>query len=125
MKTFARKIVNCSVDEFKNEKRAVIKLCMGTPHINIVFVLRLDVLPSQRCFIDMELCDYNLETYMKRLWEPTDLESRFLGAKNDCAIDPILRLKYIWIIMRDIASGVSYIHQNHEIHRDLNPKNSI
>ena len=31
----------------------------------------------------------------------------------------------IWNIMRQITSGVTFIHRNEEIHRDLKPKNSI
>jgi serine/threonine protein kinase len=115
------------MEDMKSERRAINKLCLHNRHINIVFVLRHGWLgDSGNYFFDMELCDYNLETYIKlKLWKPTHFEKRLLDSNGDPPIDVVPRMKYIWIIMKDIASGVHYIHQEKEIHRDLKPKNGI
>ena len=59
-----------SMEDIQNEVRAAVKLCEpGT--INIVSVLRHGKLPSSPYyFIDMELCDLNLATYIYRKWVP-------------------------------------------------------
>jgi len=40
---------------------------------------------------------------------------------KDGGRDSILQ---IWTVMSQIASGVEYIHGEHQIHRDIKPRNS-
>ena len=58
-------------------------------------------------FIDMELCDFNLETYMHN--------------------DNILvndHLATVSIIVQ-IVDGLIFIHDHGEVHRDITPQNSV
>lgn len=64
-------------------------------------------------YLDMELCDFNLETHIIK-WKELKLSSapqkqhRFIEIKK---------------IMSDISEGIVFIHQKREIHRDLKPQN--
>jgi len=88
----------------QNEQRAVVKLCRDS-HKNLVSVLSVGrFADSSHYFIDMELCDRNLEDYIQT-------------SKVD-----IVR---IWGIMSDISEGAAFIHSQSEVHRDLKPRNSI
>ena len=49
--------------------RAVTKLCNSEMHVNIVAVLNFGKIPrSYFYFLDMEFCDFNLDTYIQRKW---------------------------------------------------------
>ena len=110
--------------DIQNEVRAVDKLREAGTHENIVIVLRHGPLHnSPYYFFDMELCDFNLDHYIPQLWEPTSLETMHLGAQHKPIVDWNLRMKHIWVIMSQIAEGVTFIHLHDEIHRDLKPKN--
>jgi serine/threonine protein kinase len=71
----------------------------------------------------MELCEFNLETYIPHLWEPTSLEKLTLVDQSPLIVKLESRIKYIWAIMCQIAKGVAFIHQQKEVHRDLKPRN--
>jgi len=97
-----------------NEMRAIRKLCNGQ-HKNIVEVFKLgEFADSSYFFIDMELCDINLENYNKSVWTMSlladDESQRF-------------REMVMWDIMTQISNGVSFIHGQGEVHRDLKPLN--
>jgi serine/threonine protein kinase len=68
---------------------------------------------SQYYFIDMELCDKSLDQYISDFHSTPDTNA----LKESTAS--------IWKIMRDITDGVSFIHSQLEIHRDLKPQNGI
>ena len=92
-----------TIDDILNEVRAVKKLCNGD-NINIVRVTNHGTIQRSFYFIDMELCNHNLETYMMELqWVPT---------------------AEVWDIMKDVANGLTYIHAQSQVHRDLKPRNS-
>lgn len=110
---FARKLIRPFADftksELRNELRAVEKICTKN-HRNIVTVFKHGHLSNSHYFhIDMELCHMNLEDYLKR--EQVSTSNNRL---------PIFS---IWTIMKDIASGLSFIHSSNEVHRDLKPPN--
>jgi serine/threonine protein kinase len=103
-----------SEEDIENEVRAVKRLCMENSHKNVITVMKhgwllsSDDSISSLYYIDMELCDENLDRYMKR-------------AHNG----PGLGQLEIWDIVLQITSGVAFIHGLDEVHRDLKPKNSI
>src|SRR5438477_10453506 len=56
-------------DDVKNEMRAVAKLCMAQHiHKNIISVFDYGPLSHFLYFIDMELCDLNLDRWIYRTW---------------------------------------------------------
>jgi serine/threonine protein kinase len=97
-----------------NEFRAVVKLCQGTSHINIVGTLRYGKIPeSSYYYLDMELCDFNLGHLIAK-WKDSLLST---SAEADQRLIEIAR------IMHDTTSGLSFLHEQEEIHRDLKPRN--
>jgi serine/threonine protein kinase len=94
----------------KNEVRAIKKLCNGS-HENLVEVFDVGEL-ALHAFIDMELCDGDLDDYNKSFWEHLAYHQ---SSK--------MQTQPIWNIMKQIASGLAFIHRKKEIHRDLKPKN--
>lgn len=71
----------------------------------------------------MELCDFNLETFANTLWKPAAWEDMLTNRSE--IFDNDSRMKQIWFIMTQVASGVQFIHRQQEIHRDLKPENSM
>jgi serine/threonine protein kinase len=126
--TFARKVLligHLQMAVVQNEVRSVEKLCAAGTNENIVAVLRHGMLPQHvGYYFDMELCAMNLEAYSKRLWEPTSVEKTHSDLGGPVIVDWGYRMKDIWVIMGQIASGVQFIHDQKEIHRDLKPQNS-
>jgi serine/threonine protein kinase len=96
-------------DDIHNEIRAVGKLCKRR-HRNIVEVVSIckDVwktIPAY--FIQMELCDGDMDSYIQRRYE--------LG-------EPIGALEVVDTMVQ-ILDGLVFLHENDEVHRDLKPKN--
>ena|ERR1700736_1362851 len=121
---FARKLVSLRVDlkreDVENEFRATAKLCTPPTHKNIVEVYNHGPLHvAEYYFLDMALCDLNLEDYLKR---NVTKEAQKMGYLDD--LPQRTRAEQIWAIMEDITCGVAFIHSNDEIHRDLKPRNS-
>jgi serine/threonine protein kinase len=109
------------MENVENEVRAVEKLCKPGTHKNIVAVLRHGNLHSSYYFLDMELCDLNLESWIERKWDQRiEPELRYFMANAPSR----MRLGQIWDIMEDITIGAAYIHSKQEVHRDLKPRNS-
>ena len=53
--------------DIRKEIRAVKKLCTSNTHRNIVTVFKVGSrMNPMFCFIDMELCDFNLDVYIRR-----------------------------------------------------------
>src|SRR5271169_5762753 len=108
-------------EDVQNEIRAVEKLCKPGTHKNIVTVLRHGPLDnSPFYYFDMELCDFNLETFSESLWKPATWEEMLTSTEKPFDIDS--RMKTIWSMMSQIASGVLFIHLQQEVRRDLKPR---
>ena len=109
-------------EDVLNEPRAINILKAHGPCDNIVFVIKHGWLPrSQYYYIDMELCDGNLEDYIDRKSGVTYILSknpRFFGATF-----MERGIWNTWDIMEQITLGIKFIHQCKEVHRDLKPRN--
>jgi serine/threonine protein kinase len=121
---FARKLLraivgNVTEEDIENERRAIEKLC-DTPHDNIIEILQHGRFSNQSpmYFFDMELCEINLEQYIR-------------GSKTGIRglVDWEIALKdgqhefLIIAIMQQLLSGLAFIHDRGEVHRDLTPQN--
>jgi serine/threonine protein kinase len=122
MQGIARKLLRpfgvITQEDIENEARAITKLCGQEQHNNIVEVFQHGKLPnSPYYFIDMELCDMNLDMYIESIDRP-------ITGNAKAFLSPDLVATVIIDIFRDITRGVVFIHNHHEIHRDLKPRNS-
>lgn len=118
-KIYARKLIRpfgaIKWEHVRNEIRAIAKLCVCR-HENIVQVLTHGRVPgSPYYFIDMELCDVDLASYIDRT-----CNRAFQG---EVAVGAEAMGTNSWEILNDITSGLIFIHQLKEIHRDLKPSN--
>jgi hypothetical protein len=105
-------LVRVGKSAVENELRAITKLCKGG-HKNIINVIGIsNSLDSPYAFIDMELCDLNLEEYIKCNW--TMIETAHQMAARELEI---------WNIAMQIVDGLAFIHSHREVHRDLKPRN--
>jgi serine/threonine protein kinase len=105
--------------------RAVSKLCKPDTYINIVSVLNFGKIPrSYFYFLDMEFCEFNLDTYIQRKWTP-EIKEKAPKLVGIDVLPECVRIAQAGKIMTDIAAGVSFIHSHKEIHRDLKPQNGI
>lgn len=86
--------------------------------MNIVQVLgRGELSPMPYYFIDMELCNFNLDTYFRYL-------RNVRNGNNDSKYSlEMENMKPPLEILKDITSGVFFIHEQEEVHRDLKPQN--
>lgn len=109
-------------NEIESEARAAKDL--SEPGVkNIVSVMKFGDLPeSVYYFIDMELCDLDLDRYIARKWPP-GLQSSVPYFKNVDILEPVDAIARIAEIMLDICSAVAYIHDRQYVHRDLKPQN--
>ena len=128
MKVLARKIIRLNgritENDIKNEMRAVAKLCMTEhTHKNIVSVFEYGRISAFLCFIDMELCDLNLEQWIFRTWD--EATAKKLPSFLTEQLPPRARMGQVWDIMEDVTRAVAFIHGSHEIHRDLKPSNGL
>jgi len=112
------------LEDINDEIQNIRQLC-STPHGHIVRVLRDGWLDSRCCFIDMELCDINLEEYIHnrspRMAEEPKLLNEPVFVQQDCSTS--MHMLNTWIIINHICSGVQFIHENGFSHRDIKPAN--
>ena len=104
-------------DEFR-----AIDLLRNSSHPNIVEVIEHGELEyMSRYFIDMELCDLNLQCYIYGDWNPVVLQEMpyFTGD-----LPPKMKAAQIWSMMRDVTNGLIHIHSLDQVHRDIKPQNS-
>jgi len=91
-------------------------------HPNVVTIIKHGRV-SELYYIDMEICQGNLEEYI----QGTDLQ-RFEATINrhfaQMGMCEVRRFAIIWDIMEQIACGLSFLHDCGEEHRDIKPRNS-
>jgi serine/threonine protein kinase len=120
---FARKIVRLidqrAKSDFEAEAHVVSKLCQPGAHDNIVGVMQHGFLNNNLYgFFDMELCQLNLDAYIRSERDPSLLQQM-----QHLTINKETKLVKAMSIMIQIADGVSYFHRNGQVHRDLKPSN--
>jgi serine/threonine protein kinase len=99
----------------QNEIRAIRKLCNNL-NTNIIQVFDIGLFTDNRyTYVDMELCDLDLDQYMK--------SSRVVSLVHEHT--PHFRELQICNIMMQISRGLAFIHGHQEVHRDIKPQNSI
>jgi serine/threonine protein kinase len=96
------------------------KLCKGA-HRNVIEIFRHGRLrpDSAFYFIDMELCNINLDEYL----HGAKMVSGLVDWKQGVDEGNIITLTCG--IMDQIAAGLGFIHGHNEVHRDLSPQNGI
>jgi serine/threonine protein kinase len=104
------------------EVRAIEKLARKGIHENLVAIQAHGLIHGMPfTYIDMELCDGNLEDYIQgrrsQTFEATD-NSRLLSLNMRES-----GIANIWDIVEQISSGLQFIHSCEEVHRDLKPRN--
>jgi serine/threonine protein kinase len=67
----------------------------------------------------MELCHFNLETYIYENVEPCIWGTSLYGATGLPCFPQFQR------ILRSIALGLEFLHKAKEVHRDLKPRNGM
>ena len=114
-----RKLLRTFIGEatIANEARAITKLC-GNSHVNIIHVFDHGYLNSASYFIDMEFCELDLDEYIRG--RKTSIYGLLDWSK---AINRGHAIFLIVAIMQQLLSGLIYIHDHLEVHRDLDPKN--
>jgi serine/threonine protein kinase len=107
-------------NEIENEVRAVTKLCKSG-HPNIVQVFQIGQLTHDTAFyfIDMELCDFTLGSYIHCASTPHLVDWKRLRQQGASSA---LRME-IKNIAGQITDGLLFIHDLGEAHRDLTPQN--
>jgi len=104
----------------RKEVMAIKNLCGPGAHVNIVQVMAHGpLLNAPYYFIDMELCDLNLDDYIHRAPSVKLSELMPYIIRGTGSASPL----QIWVVMSQIAVGVEYIHQKGHVHRDIKPAN--
>ena len=104
------------------ERDAVRKLFQDNSPQNLVHVSFYGRLPDQRWFIDMEVCTFNLRKYIRDLGKR--VKDEMLPLPYRVKSGPLTVQENVWDIMKQISSGVAFMHTHNHIHRDIKPENS-
>ena len=112
---------NITEKDIEQEARAVDKLCRTT-HENIIKIYQHGRFSpeSPNYYFDMELCDVTLEEY---------IYGRKTGVRGlvdwETARKEGQHEFLIIAIMQELLSGLAYIHEQDEVHRDMTPQNGM
>lgn len=110
--------------DIENEIRALKAICEQNEHPHTIRLFEHGWLSDDRYFIDMELCDLNLDDYIHgtRPEHMTEKLDNATFVRKDC---PILEtMRNVWTITGEVAAGLEFIHYQKQVHRDLKPQNS-
>ena len=105
--------------EIEREVEAMDILCRGK-HENLIAIYDHGELRPQQgyYFIDMEFCDIDLEKYIK------GYKKHICGLLDwDIAVKGGHAPFLICAIMQQLLSGLKFIHDHDQVHRDLTPMN--
>src|SRR5579859_1294333 len=124
---FARKLIRVlgevTNEDIEREVDVIESLCAFPKHDNLLEIFGHGWLAgtSSMYYIDMELCVYNLEDYIK-VENISVLES--IPPKQPTA-KLFKALKRMMGILQQISNGLSYIHNKSQVHGDLKPTNGM
>lgn len=113
----------------ENEVRAVTELNNHGGHPNIVTMNRRGWLesPPRYFFIDMELCNSNLDKYIHD--ERSDDAVMTRNTKTAVYVSKdseiLIKMRNIWTMMSHVSQGLQFMHLHGQVHRDLRPRNGI
>jgi serine/threonine protein kinase len=102
-----------------DEIQAIRNIFSDGGHRHIIAIMKIGDIP-QNIFIDMELCDLNLDDFIYCRKDPAVVPTYFVKDQP-----PPLKSRQIWNIMSQIAQGVEFLHGKRMVHRDLKPVNGI
>jgi serine/threonine protein kinase len=113
-------------NDILNEARAIDRLCKDRTHKNIVSVFKHGWLSdSLHYFIDMELCDATLESYIYNTGAPKAREMLFVNDNlSSFGLEGDVWLEFnAWSILVQLCDALEFIHHCGQVHRDLKPRN--
>ena len=113
--------------DVSNERLAILTLTGEGGHPNLINILTHGWLINNSVYyIDMNLCDMNLEDYIYRTAEKIDFVFQ-AASRAFVSKDSSERIRYdnLLTIMIQITAGLGFIHGKSQVHRDLKPRNSI
>jgi|SRR5277367_5984120 len=131
---FARKLLrpfgSVTKDDIENEVKAVTNISMGGGHDHIIELLGHGPLrASDYYYIDMKLCEFDLEKYICN----SDRENLLIYPEPyPQRLSPVYFTKWssvrekrenVWTIMDHISAGLEFLHKQGYAHRDLKPRN--
>ena len=70
----------------------------------------------------MELCDTNLHNYIYEEWDEL-MAIKMPHFTGVTSLGPLAQVCQTFNIMIDILNGITYVHNEGYVHRDLKPKN--
>lgn len=134
---FARKLIrpfgSVTKKDIENEVKAITDICASSGHGNVIRFLDHGPLPaSDYYYIDMELCDFNLDKYIHAPNRLPLIWGRRLKRKTRERLKPAFceewnsiqeKRENVWTIMDHITAGVEFLHGRGLAHRDLKPQN--
>jgi serine/threonine protein kinase len=124
--------------DIENEVKAITNICASRGHNHVIEFITHGPLPaSDYYYIDMELCDFNLDKYIyapdRSLLFPPRQPTFVLSLKESLLpLKPAFceqsnstreQRENVWTIMDHITAGVEFLHGLGFAHRDLKPQN--
>jgi serine/threonine protein kinase len=112
--------------DIENEDHHISSFIKNGGHENIVIILARGWI-SDYYFIDMELCDLTLHSYIEYLGGLTSPTFDIVPLMSPVFVEktcpPVLMMQNIWTIGTHIARGLEFMHSKEQVHRDLKPHN--
>jgi len=126
---FARKLIrpfgSVTAEDIQKEVKAITDICASGGHKNVIrFIDHGPLRASDYYYIDMEICQCNLDRY---IYTPSRPLFRFYQdlvptySKEWKSVRE--HRKNVWVIMGDITAGLEFLHDRGYAHRDLKPRN--